>query len=126
MDPLNPMASTLNPAITQIYNQANSIRETLRSSVPAPDSEEGQKLEAQSKEQKAREVVSQVLATPGRLRELVEDGKFNEAKSQWELPRRLLQSWKDKGIGGDDVQECMDVGDAVVNPAGSGSSREGQ
>ncbi|TQS32258.1 hypothetical protein Golomagni_07434 [Golovinomyces magnicellulatus] len=124
MDPLNPMASTLNPAITQIYNQANSIRETLRSSVPAPDSEEGRKLEAQSREQKAREVVTRVLATPQRLRQLVEDGKFNEAKSQWEMPRRLLESWKEKGIGGDDVQECLDAGDAIINPPGSRSSQD--
>ncbi|KAK7755400.1 hypothetical protein SLS62_002627 [Diatrype stigma] len=36
MDPLNPMASTLDPAIAQIYTQASSIRDSLRERLPAP------------------------------------------------------------------------------------------
>lgn len=126
MDPLNPMASTLNPAITQIYNQANSIRETLRESVPAPDSEEGKKREVQARQQRTRELAAQVLATPERLRSLVDEGKLEDAKREWEMPRRLLQTWKEKGIGGADVQKCLDAGDAVFKEDGSRTSSETQ
>ena len=126
MDPLNPMASTLNPAITQIYNQANSIRDTIREAVPEPDLEEGKKREVQARQQRARELAAQVLATPERLQSLVEEGKLDDAKREWEMPRRLLQTWKEKGIGGADVQECLDAGDAVFKEDGSRTSSETQ
>lgn len=117
MDPLNPMASTLDPAIAQIYSQASSIRETLRQSVPSPESEEGMKREAELRQRRTRELAAEVLATPQRLRELVKEGKMQEAKRQWEMPKRLLVAWTEKGIGGEDVQACIDDGDAVFKPA---------
>ncbi|QPH10254.1 hypothetical protein C2857_001483 [Epichloe festucae Fl1] len=113
MDPLNPMASTLDPAIAQIYSQASSIREKLRESVPAPDSEKGMEREAELRRQRTRQLAVEVLATPQRLRDLVKDGKMQEAKRQWEMPKRLLVAWLEKGIGGDDVQALIDEGDAV-------------
>ncbi|KAK5995695.1 Vacuolarsorting-associated-like-like protein [Cladobotryum mycophilum] len=114
MDPLNPMASTLDPAITQIYSQASAIRESLRESIPPPDSDEAQQREEQQRRQRTRELAIEVLATPERLRALVKEGKMNEARRQWEMPRRLLEVWKQKGVGGDDVQTCIDEGDAAV------------
>lgn len=116
MDPLNPMASTLDPAIAQIYQQANSIREKLRESVPAPDSEEGRQRERARRQRRTRELAAEVVATPARLRLLASQGKTSEAKQQWEMPRRLLVAWQDKGIGGPDVQEVIDEGDAVFEP----------
>ncbi|RCI11210.1 hypothetical protein L249_7584 [Ophiocordyceps polyrhachis-furcata BCC 54312] len=110
MDPLKPLASTLDPVITQIYSQASSIRESLRESMPAPESEEAK---ARARRRRSRLLAIEVLATPQRLRLLVRDGREDEARRQWELPRRLLLTWRDKGVGGDDVQTCIDQGDAV-------------
>jgi hypothetical protein len=117
MDPLNPMASTLDPAMAQIYSQASSIREALRQTVPPPDSEEGKKRKAEAARRRTKQLATEVLATPERLRTLVKDGKLSEAKKQWELPRELLVSWQEKGVGGDDVQACIDDGDAALKPA---------
>ncbi|RDA87024.1 hypothetical protein CP532_3245 [Ophiocordyceps camponoti-leonardi (nom. inval.)] len=110
MDPLKPLASTLDPVITQIYSQASSIRESLRESMPAPESEEAK---ARARRRRSRQLAIEVMATPPRLRLLVRDGREDEARRQWELPRRLLVAWRDKGVGGDDVQTCIDQGDAV-------------
>lgn len=114
MDPLNPMASTLDPAIAQIYSQASSIREALRQYIPAPDSEEGQKVEAEQRKRRTKELAVELLATPERLRALVKQGKAQEARRRWETPRKLLETWKEQGIGGDDVQACIEEGDAAL------------
>lgn len=117
MDPLNPMAATLDPAIAQIYAQASSIRENLRATVPAPGSEAREKEEALAQRRRERRLAREVLGTPERLRKLVAEGKVAEARKQWEMPRRLLEVWKAKGIGGKDVLECLDEGDATVGMA---------
>jgi hypothetical protein len=114
MDPLNPMAITLDPAIAHIYSQASAIQESLRKSVPSPDSDEGKAREAQQRRQRTRQLAIEVLATPERLQALVKEGRFEEARRQWDMPRKLLEAWKQKGVGGDDVQACIDEGDAVI------------
>ncbi|KAG6141012.1 hypothetical protein E4U22_004741 [Claviceps purpurea] len=116
MDPLNPMASTLDPAIAQIYSQASSIREKLRESVPPPDSDQGRARAAELRRQRSRHLAAEALATPNRLRHLVREGKVQEAKRQWEMPKRLLVAWLERGIGGADVQAVIDEGDAVFQP----------
>lgn len=118
MDPLNPMASTLDPAIAGIYAQASSIREALRKTVAAPDSQERQDEAAAARRRRTRELAREALATPERLRKLVKEGKLEEAKRQWEMPRRLLVVWKEKGLGGEDVLECIEEGDAAVGEGG--------
>ncbi|KAF5022423.1 hypothetical protein F66182_5508 [Fusarium sp. NRRL 66182] len=122
MDPLNPMASTLDPAIAQIYSQASSIREALRETVPSPDSEQGKRREAEARQQRTRELAAQVLATPERLRGLVREGKIAQARKEWAMPRKLLESWKEKGIGGKDVEECLEEGDDALRQLDSKSS----
>lgn len=114
MDPLNPMASTLDPAIAQIYSQASSIREALRETTPAPDSEEGRQRDEELRRKRTHELAAEVLATPKRLRELVKDGKLAEARREWQMPRKLLLSWSEKGVGGKDVEECLEEGDEAL------------
>jgi hypothetical protein len=121
MDPLNPMASTLDPAIAQIYSQASAIRDSLRKSVPAPDSDETLQKEAAEKQRRAKKLAREVLDTPERLRKLAAEGRMLEARRQWEMPRRLLESWKAKGVGGKDVLECLAEGDAAVGRVASPS-----
>lgn len=124
MDPLNPMASTLDPAIAQIYSQASSIREALRESIPPPGSDESKAQEAEAKRRRTRQLAAEVLAMPDRLRTLVKEGRVEEARAQWEMPRRLLVSWKEKGVGGDDVQACIDEGDAALSPSSGSTTPE--
>lgn len=115
MDPLNPMASTLNPAINHIYSQANSIRESLREYIPKQPGD-GEQAQKQKARQRTKELAQEVLATPEQLRRLVAEGRVGEAKKAWEMPRRLLETWKAKGLGGQDVQRCIDEGDAALRP----------
>ncbi|KAK1498248.1 hypothetical protein CTAM01_07466 [Colletotrichum tamarilloi] len=122
MDPLNPMASTLDPAIAGIYAQASSIREALRKTVVPPTSKEREDEAAVATRRRTRELAREVLGTPEKLRRLVKEGKVEEARSAWEMPRRLLEVWKEKGVGGKDVAECLEEGDAALRVGGSGES----
>lgn len=112
MDPLNPMASTLDPAIAQIYSQASSIRDALRQSLPKP--EQNKDAEEAARRKRTRELAVEVLETPDRIRMLVKEGRLNDARKEWELPRRLLGVWKDKGLGGDDIDACIKDGEAAL------------
>lgn len=113
MDPLNPMASTLDPAIAQIYSQASSIRDALRQSAPKP--EESKRMdEERARRRRTQELVSEVLETPERMRKLVEEGKVDEAEEAWRLPKKLLLKWKERGIGGKDVDVCLAEGEAAL------------
>lgn len=113
MDPLNPMASTLDPAIAQIYSQASSIRDTLRQSAPKP--EDSRRLdEARAKKRKTRELVSEVLEAPKRVLALVQDDKVEEAEEVWRLPKQLLVRWKERGLGGRDIDVCLAAGEAAL------------
>jgi hypothetical protein len=68
-----------------------------------------------------------VLETPERMRSLIREGKMEEARREWELPRQLLEKWKERGLGGDDVVACIEDGEAALRSEGStepsGSSR---
>lgn len=113
MDPLNPMASTLDPAIAQIYTQASSIRQALRESTPKP--EEGKKRdEERARKRRTLELVSEVLDTPRRIRALVEEGKVEEAEEAWRLPKKMLLKWKERGVGGKDVDAILSEGEAAL------------
>ena len=120
MDPLNPMASTLDPAIAHIYNQAKALRDAMRDSVPAPDSEANQTTAAARA--RTQKLAATVLQTPERLRQLVQAGRTEEAEKAWQRPRQLLEAWRDHGVGGDDVAACLADGEAALlgepSPAG--------
>ena len=123
MDPLNSMSSTLDPAIAQIYSQASAIREVLRDSIPAPDSEQGRKRDEEARRRRTRELAAVVLGTPEKLRQLVRDGKVEEARRTWEMPLRLLETWRERGVGGADVQACIEEGKAaLISGEGDGGS----
>lgn len=113
MDPLNPMASTLDPAIAHIYTQASSIREALRLSVSKPEDDKEKEAE-QARRKRTQQLVVEVLDTPDRIRALVREGKLEDARQAWKLPRRLLETWKEKGWGGPDVLACIANGDAAL------------
>lgn len=107
MDPLHPMASTLDPAIAQIYAKASSIRDAVRETVPPPDSDE-------ARVRRQRQLAVEVTNAPARIRALVAQGKVDEAKRAWEMPRRLLDTWRARGVGGNDVQALIEEGDKAL------------
>ena len=117
MDPLNPMASMLDPKIAQIYSQASAIREEVRSVVPKMD-------EAAAQRRRTKELAVEVLGMPDKLRTLVDEGKTEDAKKEWELPRRLLLLWQENGLGGDDVAACLEEGDSIFRIEDSESSSQ--
>ncbi|KAK8050463.1 hypothetical protein PG994_012193 [Apiospora phragmitis] len=114
MDPLNPMASTLDPAIAQIYSQASSIRESLRGQVPPPNPTKKAAEEARQKKIRTKQLALEVLETPDKIRALVNEGRLEDARQAWKVPRKLLVTWKEKGLGGSDVEACIEDGDAAV------------
>ena len=136
MDPLNPVASTLDPTISKIYEQASSIRETARRELDQHDvggesGDDGKRSSdatQRTARKRTRELAIGVLETPHRLRSLVADGRLEEAKKEWELPRKLLGTWKERGLGGLDVEACIREGDAALagdgdeSPESSGTS----
>ncbi|KAG9243977.1 Vps51/Vps67-domain-containing protein [Calycina marina] len=118
MDPLNPMARTLDPAIAGIYERAEGIKEELKESMSALDRKRmemgEEEKEAEKRKQRAREVVGRTLDTPEKMRGLVEDGKKDEARILWASTLALLKRWKERGVGGENVQDCIDDGKAAL------------
>ncbi|KAH6658003.1 Vps51/Vps67-domain-containing protein [Truncatella angustata] len=114
MDPLNPMASTLDPAIAQIYSQASAIRDALREAVPESDPAQKEAEELRQRRVRAKQLALEVLETPDKLRALVNDGRMDEARQVWKTPRKLLQTWKEQGLGGGDVDACIQDGDSAL------------
>ncbi|CAK7222216.1 hypothetical protein SBRCBS47491_004790 [Sporothrix bragantina] len=122
MDPLNPMASTLDPAIAHIYNQAKALRDAMRDTVPAPEKNEPSTEDTAARE-RTRKLAVTVLQTPEKLRQLVQEGRTEEAEAAWQRPRQLLEAWREQGVGGDDVAACLVDGAAALRGEPSPAAR---
>ncbi|KAL7619674.1 hypothetical protein AAE478_010215 [Parahypoxylon ruwenzoriense] len=114
MDPLNPMASTLDPAIAKVYSQASAIRDSLRKSFPQPDATREEVEEARRRRARTKQLAIEALDTPDKIRALVAEGRLEDAREAWKMPRKLLTIWKEKGLGGSDVDACIEDGDAAL------------
>ncbi|KUJ14820.1 uncharacterized protein LY89DRAFT_686460 [Mollisia scopiformis] len=116
MDPLDPMARTLDPAVEGIFRRAEEIREGMRRGLPEGMGKEVSRedREVEGRRKKTRDVVVRVLETPERVRILVADGKVDEARRVWEPALKLLQRWKERGVGGVDVVDCIEDGEAAL------------
>jgi len=118
MDPLNPMASTLDPAIASIYERAENIKGELKEGIPESKRREMEMGEeeraALQKKRKTGAIVARVLETPEKLRKLVAEGREEDAKAEWKNTLKLLERWKERGVGGEDVQACIDDGEAAL------------
>ncbi len=121
MDPLNPMASTLDPAISDIYKRANEIKTELRKSLSPAQLRESEMTEEEhakiERRNRARVAVKRVLETPERLRLLVVEGKEDEASAEWAPVLKVLRSWESQGKGGNDVANCIAAGEAALKGA---------
>ncbi|KAH8668708.1 Vps51/Vps67-domain-containing protein [Xylariales sp. PMI_506] len=114
MDPLNPMATTLDPAIAQIYSQAVEIRNSIRESVPKPDAAQKEAEDRRQRILRTKQLALETLEAPDKIRALMNEGRLEDAKQAWRAPRKLLEIWKERGIGGDDVDACIQDGDAAI------------
>ena len=63
----------------------------------------------------------EVVGVVERLRGLVEEGRGEEAAREWEVPRRLLVRWRERGVGGEEVGALIEEGDGIVGGGESGS-----
>ncbi|KAL2117478.1 hypothetical protein VTJ04DRAFT_7138 [Mycothermus thermophilus] len=126
----------LDAVVERIYNQAKGLREELRARVE----EEKKKAEQQQQQQqqageeddpkkaearqRTRELAREVLRVPDRVKKLVQEGRTEEARKEWELPRRLLVKWKEMGVGGEEVGRLIEEGDEALK--GGEAVREGE
>ena len=103
MDPLTPTTSTLAPAISHIAETATTLSRELEKNLPAPKDPE---VENKMRQQ---ETVRWVLDAPRRLQESVAKAKVDEAMSDWDIVRGLLDKWK--GVQGTEAvqQACLEV-----------------
>lgn len=103
MDPLTPTTSTLAPAISHIAETATTLSRELVRNLPAPKDPEVEKRMRQ------RETVRWVLDAPRRLQKSVAEAKIDEAMSDWDNVRGILDKWK--GVPGAEAvqQACLDV-----------------
>lgn len=86
---------------------------------------EGEEVERREREEvvrraRTRKVVERVLAAPERVRALAREGKMEEARRLWTREKALLERWRERGVGGDDVGLCIEEGDAALRGEGEG------
>ncbi|QDS71335.1 hypothetical protein FKW77_002152 [Venturia effusa] len=103
MDPLTPTTSTLAPAISHIAETATTLSRELEQNLPSPKDPEV------DKRKKQKETVRWVLDAPRRLQQLIMEGRVDEAMSDWDIVRGLLDKWK--GVQGTEAvqQACLGI-----------------
>ncbi|KAK4231997.1 Vps51/Vps67-domain-containing protein [Podospora fimiseda] len=116
MDPLTPMAGTLDLVVEKVYNLAEGLRGEMRAQV-ANIPEEKRETE------ETRRVAKEMIKVPGRIKRLIEEGRVDDAKREWEIPRRLLCHWKEKGVGGEEVGKMIEEVDWLFVEVEEGSDK---
>ncbi|CZS98408.1 uncharacterized protein RAG0_07174 [Rhynchosporium agropyri] len=71
-------------------------------------------MERAERRRKTRLVVERVSSAPEKVRRLVKDGKKDEASALWEHEKRLLERWRERGVGGPDVGEVIEDGERAL------------
>ncbi|KAK4032908.1 Vps51/Vps67-domain-containing protein [Parachaetomium inaequale] len=74
--------------------------------------------------ERTRALAREVVKVPGRVRRLVEEGREEEARREWEAPRRLLVRWRELGLGGEEVGALIEEGDVALRGGGEGEGSE--
>lgn len=112
MDPLTPATSTLSPAVAHIAETARGLV------AKAGDGKGGKEVdvcedgeEVGKARRRQRDTVRWVLGTPSRLGVMLDEGKVEDAKRDWEEIRGILQKWRD--VAG--VEELRDKCEKVMS-----------
>ncbi|KAK4124641.1 hypothetical protein N657DRAFT_572281 [Parathielavia appendiculata] len=116
----------LEGVVEGIYKMAVELREGLRVVVKPPFTGEVVECgdDVKRKRERTRELAREVVKVPGRVRRLMEEGREEEARREWEVPRRLLVRWKELGVGGDEVGALIEKGDAALRAGQEGHKSE--
>ncbi|RKF59640.1 putative vps51 vps67 protein [Erysiphe neolycopersici] len=106
------ITGTLSVAIDDIFSKAEVLKENI-------DKVSGSILEKPKAEEimrkiKARNVARRVLDTPEKVRNLVKEGNRDEAQKIWEEVKIILLTWKERGVGGPDVIDCLEDGERAL------------
>ena len=112
MDPLTPTTSTLSPAVAHIAETARGLVAGVGNGNGSGGSrgigEEGKEEMGKVRRQE-RDTVRWVLGTPKRLGVLLDEGRLEDARNDWEEVRRILLRWQDVA-GVDELRrECEKI-----------------
>lgn len=112
-------AKTLDLAVVGIYEKAERLKNEIRNGVPEWQRRElemgKEEREDIERKRRMRKVVKSVLEAPDKVRELVKEGRNEEARVLWERNLALLERWKERGVGGkEDVDACIEDGEAAL------------
>ncbi|KAF8459489.1 Vps51/Vps67-domain-containing protein [Terfezia claveryi] len=105
MEPLTPTTSTLEPAISHIAELSSSLTSTIHSLPPT------RTPNAPNPALNKKETVKWTLGAPERIRELVKQGKKEEAEKAWVVVKEMLEKWGD-GVKG--VKELRENGEVAL------------
>lgn len=96
MDPLTPTTSTLSPAVAHIAETARALVAGAGIGDDGNEADGGREGEEAVKVmRRQRDTVRWVLGTPRRLEVMLDEGKSEDAKKDWEEIQRILQKWRD-------------------------------
>lgn len=96
MDPLTPTTSTLSPAVAHIAETARGLVAKAGEGNRGDEADGGEKRgEVGMVRRRQRDTVRWVLGTPSRLGVMLDEGKVEDAKKDWEEIRGILRKWRD-------------------------------
>ena len=114
MDPLAPTTSTLGPAIAHIAETARGLAAEAASGNGENKADvEDDREEMERNRRRQKDTVRWVLGTPRRLREMLDEGRTDDAREDWEEIQRILERWQ--GVAG--VEELRDECEKTVSKA---------
>ncbi len=108
MDPLTPSTSTLSPAVAHI---AETARGLVARAGGGDDAGGGEGREEGEKVKRQRDTVRWVLGTPRRLGVMIDEGRGEDAKRDWDEIRGILRKWQD--VAG--VQDLRDECEKIIS-----------
>ncbi|KAK0113851.1 hypothetical protein ONS95_014097 [Cadophora gregata] len=95
--------------VERVRQGVEALRRDAESNGPSRE-----EIEKAEKRRRLRLVAERVLGTPDKVRGLVKEGKVDEARILWEKEKKLLERWRERGVGGPDVGECIEDGDRAL------------
>lgn len=109
MDPLTPATSTLGPAVAHIAETARGLVAGVGVGGDGDGDGDvgGERREGEEGERRRRrekDTVRWVLGTPRRLEVMLDEGRVEDAKGDWEEIQGILQKWRDVG-GVDELRD---------------------
>ena len=106
MEPLGASTGDLKGMVERVAGMAGGLSEHAGAGEGEDEREVGEERE---RARRRRATVRWVSDAPSRLRGLVEEGRREEAESQWAVVERLLGKWD--GVGGVQAikDECLEV-----------------